>query len=144
VVNRLPNLKLLLTTGPRNASIDVQACQARGILVAGTNTGGAPGSGPDSTTQHSVALILALARNIPQDDAAVKSGGWQTKDAMGCELFLELFFYCSSTFRSIMAPWIISKKFLTFLNHLQTTLNIAKTDPERCSVRENIRHRRFG
>ncbi|KAI0097888.1 D-isomer specific 2-hydroxyacid dehydrogenase [Nemania sp. FL0031] len=40
-------------------------------------------SGPDSTTQHCVALILALARNIPQDDAAMKSGGWQAKDAMG-------------------------------------------------------------
>ncbi|KAF2970003.1 hypothetical protein GQX73_g3575 [Xylaria multiplex] len=75
---------LLLTTGPRNASINVEACQARGIPVAGTGRGKAPvPSGPDSTTQHTVALILALARNIPQDDAAMKSGGWQTKDAMG-------------------------------------------------------------
>ncbi|KAJ8126365.1 hypothetical protein O1611_g7271 [Lasiodiplodia mahajangana] len=83
LVNRLPNLKLLLTTGPRNASIDVTACQANRIQVAGTNMRGASDPGPDSTTQHCVALILALARNIPQDDAAMKSGGWQTKDAMG-------------------------------------------------------------
>ncbi|KAI1279298.1 D-isomer specific 2-hydroxyacid dehydrogenase [Xylaria sp. FL0933] len=82
LVNRLPNLKLLLTTGPRNASIDVQALQARGIPVAGTGAGGAP-AGPDSTTQHTVALILALARNISQDDAIMKLGGWQTKDAVG-------------------------------------------------------------
>ncbi|KAI1313971.1 D-isomer specific 2-hydroxyacid dehydrogenase [Xylaria venustula] len=81
LVNRLPNLKLLLTTGPRNAALDVAAFQARGIPVAGTNKDGAP-SGPDSITQHTVALILALARSIPQDDAIVKSGGWQTKDAV--------------------------------------------------------------
>ncbi|KAI0903307.1 D-isomer specific 2-hydroxyacid dehydrogenase [Ustulina deusta] len=83
LVNRLPNLKLLLTTGERNASIDVEAFQARSIPVAGTTNNGAPRSGPDSTTQHTVALILALARNIPQDDAIMKSGGWQTKDAVG-------------------------------------------------------------
>ncbi|KAI1455856.1 D-isomer-specific 2-hydroxyacid dehydrogenase-like protein [Annulohypoxylon moriforme] len=78
LVNRLPNLKLLLTTGPRNAAIDVQALSARGIPVAGT-TG--EKQNPDSTTQHCVALILALARNIPQDDAIMKAGGWQTTSA---------------------------------------------------------------
>ncbi|KAI2468700.1 D-isomer-specific 2-hydroxyacid dehydrogenase-like protein [Annulohypoxylon bovei var. microspora] len=75
LVSRLPNLKLLLTTGGRNASINVKACLARGIPVAGTS---AEKVIPDSTTQHCVALILALARNIPQDDAVMKSGGWQT------------------------------------------------------------------
>ncbi|KAI0203527.1 D-isomer specific 2-hydroxyacid dehydrogenase [Astrocystis sublimbata] len=83
LVNRLPNLKLLLTTGGRNASIDVNACQTRGIPVAGTVLNSAPTPGPDSTTQHTVALILALARNIPQDDAVMKAGGWQTRDAVG-------------------------------------------------------------
>ncbi|KAI1209710.1 D-isomer-specific 2-hydroxyacid dehydrogenase-like protein [Annulohypoxylon truncatum] len=75
LTNRLPNLKLLLTTGPRNASIDVQALSARGIPVAGTIP---EKRSPDSTTQHCVALILSLARNIPQDDAVMKAGGWQT------------------------------------------------------------------
>ncbi|KAI5922639.1 D-isomer specific 2-hydroxyacid dehydrogenase [Camillea tinctor] len=78
LVNKLPNLKLLLTTGPRNASIDVQACHSRGIQVAGTTHASQT---PDSTTQHCVALILSLARNIPQDDATVKLGGWQTTTA---------------------------------------------------------------
>ncbi|KAI0881480.1 D-isomer-specific 2-hydroxyacid dehydrogenase-like protein [Annulohypoxylon maeteangense] len=78
LVNRLPNLKLLLTTGSRNASINVHALSARGIPVAGT----VPEKwNPDSTTQHCVALILALARNIPQDDAIMKAGGWQTASA---------------------------------------------------------------
>ncbi|KAI2641009.1 D-isomer specific 2-hydroxyacid dehydrogenase [Xylaria nigripes] len=81
LVNRLPNLKLLLTTGGRNASIDVQACQARGVLVAGTSNE-VRDAGPDSTTQHCVALILALARRISQDDAVMKTGGWQTKSAI--------------------------------------------------------------
>ncbi|KAI1375343.1 D-isomer-specific 2-hydroxyacid dehydrogenase-like protein [Hypoxylon crocopeplum] len=80
LVNRLPNLKLLLTTGGRNASIAVKACSARGIPVAGTT---AETRSPDSTTQHCVALILALARNIPQDDAVMKAGGWQTAYATG-------------------------------------------------------------
>ncbi|KAI1444036.1 D-isomer-specific 2-hydroxyacid dehydrogenase-like protein [Annulohypoxylon stygium] len=75
LVNRLPNLKLLLTTGPRNASIDVKALTARGIPVAGTVP---EKRTPDNTTQHCVGLILALARNIPQDDAVMKHGGWQT------------------------------------------------------------------
>lgn len=88
LISRLPNLKLLLTTGQRNASIDLAACAARSIPVAGTTllTGLAsrPAVGsddvplPDSTTEHCVAMILALARGIPRDDGAVKRGGWQT------------------------------------------------------------------
>ncbi|KAL7620663.1 hypothetical protein AAE478_009658 [Parahypoxylon ruwenzoriense] len=80
LINRLPNLKLLLTTGGRNASIDVKACSARGIPVAGTV---GEKRSPDSTTEHCVALILALARNIPQDDATMKAGSWQTTYATG-------------------------------------------------------------
>lgn len=81
LVSKLPNLELLLTTGGRNASIDVKACRARGVPVAGTpNTGPqqAQKRGPDSTTTHCVAMILALARNISDDDSNVKAGGWQT------------------------------------------------------------------
>lgn len=83
LVERLPNLKLLLTTGPRNASIDLGACKARRIPVAGTvdPKRGSP-IAPDTTTQHCVALILAAARNLAADDASVKSGGWQTSYAL--------------------------------------------------------------
>ncbi len=83
LVDRLPNLKLLLTTGSRNASIDVQACHASGVVVAGTGGKGVPAPGPDSTTQHCVALILGLARGLARDDAAFKAGGWQTACATG-------------------------------------------------------------
>ncbi|KAH8682075.1 hypothetical protein BX600DRAFT_447710 [Xylariales sp. PMI_506] len=75
LVAQLPNLKLLLTTGGRNASIDVPSLLGRGIPVAGTANIRAT---PDSTTQHAVALVLGLARNLHRDDAALKAGLWQT------------------------------------------------------------------
>lgn len=70
----LPNLKLLLTTGTRNLSLDLSACSERGIPVVGTE--GRP-PGVNSTVQHTWALILGLARHIARDDAAVKRGEWQ-------------------------------------------------------------------
>lgn len=84
LIARLPNLKLLLTTGLRNASLDLAALKERNIPVAGAaDAGPARSVGTDSTTQHCVALILAAARNIAPDDASVKSGGWQTSYAAG-------------------------------------------------------------
>lgn len=73
-INALPNLKLLLTTGTRNLSLDLPTFSARGIPVAGTE--GRP-PGVNSTVQHTWALILGLARHIARDDAAVKRGAWQ-------------------------------------------------------------------
>ncbi|CAI7623792.1 unnamed protein product [Penicillium pancosmium] len=70
----LPNLKLILTTGTRNLSLDLQACADRGIPVAGTE--GRP-PGVNSTVQHTWALILGLARHVARDDASVKAGSWQ-------------------------------------------------------------------
>ncbi|KAL5358779.1 hypothetical protein BJX96DRAFT_183334 [Aspergillus floccosus] len=70
----LPNLKLLLTTGTRNLALDTAYCAAHNIPVAGTCT---RPPGVSSTVQHTWALILALARHVARDDAAVKRGGWQ-------------------------------------------------------------------
>jgi len=71
VLDRLPNLKLLVTTGGRNASIDVAAANERGVTVCGT---GAHGPG---TAELTWALILAVARHVPQEDASIRAGGWQ-------------------------------------------------------------------
>src|SRR3954464_7056617 len=71
LLERLPNLKLLVTTGGANKSIDVAAANAHGITVCGT---GAP---PPGTAELTWALILAVARHIPQEDASVRAGGWQ-------------------------------------------------------------------
>ncbi len=72
LVERLPRLKLLVTTGMRNASVDLAALAERGVTVCGT---GAPG-GP--TAELTWGLILALMRQIPREDRAMRAGGWQT------------------------------------------------------------------
>jgi phosphoglycerate dehydrogenase-like enzyme len=70
-IGLLPNLRLLVTTGMRNASIDVAAANAAGVTVCGT--GGSSGATPELTW----ALILSLARHVPAEDRAVRDGGWQ-------------------------------------------------------------------
>jgi phosphoglycerate dehydrogenase-like enzyme len=71
ILDRLPDLKLLITTGMANASVDVAAAQRNGIVVCGTASKGAP------TAELSWGLILALLRSIPGEDAGMRAGGWQ-------------------------------------------------------------------
>ena len=71
VIERLPNLKLIASTGPRNASIDLEAAAARGIQVVHTGYFGSP------TVELTWALILASARHLVAECNAVRSGGWQ-------------------------------------------------------------------
>jgi phosphoglycerate dehydrogenase-like enzyme len=78
LLERLPNLRLLVTTGMRNASIDRVAAAERGIAVCGTASHAA---GPVELTW---ALILAVARHVPREDAAVRAGGWQ--ETVGTDL----------------------------------------------------------
>jgi phosphoglycerate dehydrogenase-like enzyme len=77
-LERLPNLKLLVTTGMGNAAIDMDAARELGITVAGT------GGTPTHTAELAWGLILALARHIPAEDRAVRAGGWQ--HTVGLEL----------------------------------------------------------
>lgn len=70
---RLPDLRLVVTTGMRNASIDLEACRRRGITVCGTGSHKAP---PAELTW---ALVLGLARAIVPEATAFRAGGpWQT------------------------------------------------------------------
>ena len=78
LLERLPNLKLLVTTGARNTSIDVAAANEHGVTVCGTGAH-APG-----TAELTWALILAVARHIPQEDASLRAGGWQ--ETIGIDL----------------------------------------------------------
>ena len=71
-LDRLPDLKLLITTGMGNAAIDIPAAQRNGVVVCGTG-----GHGP-ATAELAWALILGLARKIPVEDANMRQGGWQT------------------------------------------------------------------
>ena len=74
---RLPNLKLLVTTGMRNAAIDLDAAADFGVIVCGTNGLAQP------TAELTWALILALARRIPLEDAATRRGAWQVSVGEG-------------------------------------------------------------
>jgi phosphoglycerate dehydrogenase-like enzyme len=77
LLERLPRLKLLVTTGMRNASIDVGAAVERGIVVCGT-------SGlPYPTAELTWGLILALVRHIPAEDRATREGRWQVSCGLG-------------------------------------------------------------
>jgi len=73
----LPQLKLLITTGMRNASIDVEAARDLGITVCGTRGVGYP------TAELTWALILAMVRRVPQEDRATRAGQWQTSVGEG-------------------------------------------------------------
>ncbi|WP_007026572.1 D-2-hydroxyacid dehydrogenase family protein [Saccharomonospora iraqiensis] len=69
---RLPDLRLLVTTGARNAAIDVAAAARHGIVVCGT------GYLPHPTVELTWALILAAQRHLPTEVAAMRAGGWQS------------------------------------------------------------------
>lgn len=71
VLDLLPDLRLLVTTGRANAAIDLDAARARGVVVCGTDS---PSS---ATPELTWALILAVARHVPQEDARLRAGGWQ-------------------------------------------------------------------
>jgi phosphoglycerate dehydrogenase-like enzyme len=77
LLERLPRLKLLVTTGMRNASIDVRAARERGITVSGTD------GLPYPTAELTWGLILALARHIPLEDRATRGGAWQVSVGVG-------------------------------------------------------------
>jgi phosphoglycerate dehydrogenase-like enzyme len=71
VLQRLPQLRLLVTTGMANAAIDLAAAAAQGVTVCGTT-----GSG-NAVPELTIGMIIALTRNFAQEDAAMRAGGWQ-------------------------------------------------------------------
>ncbi|MCJ2123101.1 D-2-hydroxyacid dehydrogenase family protein [Methylobacterium sp. J-077] len=73
LLERLPRLKLLVTSGMRNLAIDIAAARARGVLVCGTD------SSPTPPTELTWALILGLARHLPLENRNLRAGGpWQS------------------------------------------------------------------
>jgi phosphoglycerate dehydrogenase-like enzyme len=67
----LPDLQLLVTTGPFNAAIDMEAAASHGVTLSGT------GGMITPTSELTWALILALLRHVPADDADMRAGLWQ-------------------------------------------------------------------
>ncbi|EHQ31208.1 D-2-hydroxyacid dehydrogenase family protein [Mucilaginibacter paludis] len=72
ILSQLPNLKVIVSTGKRNASIDVQAAEEFNIRIMPT---GYIGTGAPEMTW---AMLMAITRHIPLEAANVRSGGWQT------------------------------------------------------------------
>jgi phosphoglycerate dehydrogenase-like enzyme len=80
LIEQLPDLKLLVTTGLRNASIDVAAAKERGIVLCGTDGAKHP------TAELTVGLLIDLARHISHENARMKAGEpWQS--TVGGDLF---------------------------------------------------------
>lgn len=72
---RLPRLRCLITTGSGNAAIDLAAASAHDVVVCATGNG----AGQRATAELAWGLIVAAARNLAAEDAAVRAGQWQTR-----------------------------------------------------------------
>jgi phosphoglycerate dehydrogenase-like enzyme len=71
ILERLGRLRLIVSTGPRNASIDLEAARQRGITVCNT------GYSSHGAMEMTWALILSAIRCVPAETASVRGGGWQ-------------------------------------------------------------------
>jgi phosphoglycerate dehydrogenase-like enzyme len=71
IIERLPKLRLIASTGSRNASIDLKAAEERGVQVVHTGYTSTP------TIELTWALILASARNLVPENTSLRGGGWQ-------------------------------------------------------------------
>lgn len=81
VIDALPNLKLMVSTGGRNPSIDAEACKRRGIPLCSAQ--GAPGK-DGATAEVAWALLLALVKRIPQSATELRAGRYQENVITEC------------------------------------------------------------
>lgn len=70
-IDKLPNLKMLVTTGMRNLAIDMDHAKAKGIVIAGTQML------PYPAAEHAVAMITDLYKKISKESRVMRDGGWQ-------------------------------------------------------------------
>jgi len=81
VINACRDLKVIGRAGVGVDNVDINAATKKGILVMNT-----PGGNTISTAEHTVSMLLALNRNIPQANISLKNGEWNRKKFMGVEL----------------------------------------------------------
>jgi len=82
VLEAAKNLKVIGRAGIGVDNIDVQKASAKGIIVMNTPLGNAV-----TTAEHTIAMMLALARNLPQANESTKAGKWEKSKFMGVEVF---------------------------------------------------------
>jgi phosphoglycerate dehydrogenase-like enzyme len=78
LLNRLPKLELIALGGGMSGQVDMAAATARGVVVTDSSGSGA------AAIEHTIGMIMAVVRRIPQEDRALRAGRWQT--ALGIEL----------------------------------------------------------
>ncbi len=81
VIEAAPKLKLIARAGTGLDNVDIDAANRRGIVVMNC-----PGGNTVSAAEHTIAMMMALARNIPQATASMKAGKWEKKKFMGREI----------------------------------------------------------
>jgi phosphoglycerate dehydrogenase-like enzyme len=77
VLEQLPRLELLVTTGMRNASVDIDYLRDRGVVVCGTGLSRSQAAGVPSTVEVAWALIFAIFKRVTIEDRALRAGVWQ-------------------------------------------------------------------
>ena len=82
IIEAASNLKVIARAGVGVDNINIEAATLKGILVIN-----APDGNTISATEHSIAMILAMARNIPQAHQSLKAGEWNRKAFRGTELY---------------------------------------------------------
>src|SRR5213079_476229 len=81
VIEKAPKLRVIGRAGVGVDNVDLDAATAAGVLVMNT-----PGGNAISVAEHTLALMLAMARHIPQANASTRAGKWEKKKMMGNEL----------------------------------------------------------
>ena len=81
VVEAAQNLKVVGRAGTGLDNVDIPACNKRGIVVMNT-----PGGNTNSAAEHTIAMIMAVSRNIPQATMSMKAGKWEKKKFQGQEV----------------------------------------------------------
>ncbi len=82
VLEAAEKLKVIARAGVGVDNVDVAAASKRGVVVVNT-----PGGNTVTTAEHAIALLVALARHIPQATASMKAGKWEKKKFKGLELY---------------------------------------------------------
>jgi len=82
VIEASDKLRVIGRAGVGLDNVDVEAASKKGIIVLN-----APAGNTISTAEHTMAMMLALARNIPKADTSIKNGEWDRKKFMGVELY---------------------------------------------------------
>ena len=82
LIEQATNLKIVGRAGSGLDNVDIPAASKRGIVVMNT-----PGGNTITTAEHAIALMVSLARKIPQATASMKAGKWEKNKIMGNELF---------------------------------------------------------